>query len=238
MYERFSDRARHAMALANLEASKLKHDYLAPAHLMLGLIAEGGCVATEALRQLDVDLQRVRDDVCSRMKEGAETGSLGRRAHTKAMKSVTEAAIQEARKLGHHSVGTEHLLIAMLCQKDAIPARVLHQLGISVDDLRERSLAMLRDTADHDGDASGSRGGDFEWVHQQELAKAFRSQTFWHTLILAVDSANRLGAGEVEPLHLLLGLLRDPKNGVAELLQDKGVTADWVREQIAARHND
>ena len=88
MYERFSDRARHAMALANLEASKLKHDYLAPAHLMLGLIAEGGCVATEALRQLDVDLQRVRDDVCSRMKEGAEAGSLGRRAHTKAMKSV------------------------------------------------------------------------------------------------------------------------------------------------------
>jgi ATP-dependent Clp protease ATP-binding subunit ClpA len=79
-----------------------------------------------------------------------------------------------------------------------------------------------------------SRLGDFEWVHQQELAKAFRSPALWHTLILAVDSANRMGAGEIEPTHLLLALMRDPSNGLAELLAEKDVTVDWLRERLAA----
>ena len=238
MYERFSDRARHAMALANREASRLNHDYLAPAHLMLGLIAEGRCVATEALRLLDVDLDAVRDNVRARMEVGTDSGSIGRRAHTKAMKAVIEQAIAEARKLGHRYVGTEHLLMALLAREDEIPERVLREAGVKIDLLRERALAMLRDGIDDDHDLAHSRHGHFEWMHEQELAKAFRSPTFWHTLILAVDSANRLGAGAVEPEHLLLALLRDPSSGIGELLADKDVTADWVRERIAARGNE
>ncbi len=235
MHERFSDRARHAMALANREAGKLNHEYLAPAHLMLGLIAEGQCVATEAMRLLDVDLEEVRLDVSARMEKGPATESVGRRAHTKSMKEVTETAVAEARKFGHHYIGTEHLLLGLLQQPDAIPAAVLAEVGLKVDDVREKALGMLRTGADAGNDLAHSRHGDFEWVHQQELAKAFRSPTFWHTLILAVDSANRLGAGEVEPLHLLAALLRDPNNGVADLLAEKGVSPDWVDEKIAAR---
>src|SRR3990172_8862312 len=98
MHERFSDRARHAMALANLEAGKLDHNYLAPGHLMLGLIAEGECVATEALRLLDVDLDRVRDEVAARMGRGEAGGVLGRRAQTDETKEVMTLAIAEARK--------------------------------------------------------------------------------------------------------------------------------------------
>jgi ATP-dependent Clp protease ATP-binding subunit ClpA len=60
---------------------------------------------------------------------------------------------------------------------------------------------------------------------------------FWHTMILAVDSANRLGAGEIEPQHLLLALLRDDTTGVAKLLRTKGVTEDWVRDQLAGNNN-
>ena len=91
---------------------------------------------------------------------------------------------------------------------------------------------MLRADVDEAHDLSHSRHGDFEWVHQQELAKAFRSPKFWHTMILAVDSANRLGAGELEPQHLLLALLRDESTGVAKMLAEKGVTLDWVRDQM------
>ena len=80
MHERFSDRARHALALANLEAGKANHDDLRPAHLMLGLIAEGECVATEALRVLDVDLDKVRAQISARMDKGEAEGSMGRRA--------------------------------------------------------------------------------------------------------------------------------------------------------------
>ncbi len=96
------------------------------------------------------------------------------------------------------------------------------------------TLALLRSSTDPSHDLAHSRHGDFEWLHQQELAKAFRSPAFWHTLILAVDSANRLGAGEIEPPHLLLALLRDPASGLADLLAEKGVTVDWLRERLAA----
>mgnify|MGYP002623579785 FL=1 len=234
MHERFSDRARHAMALANREAHELNHDYLAPPHLMLGLIAEGECVATEALRVLNVDLEKVREEVRAQMKQGDAAGTLGSRAHTKELKEVISSAIREARKFGHRYVGTEHLIIAMLAQRESIPAKVLHSQNVDLDTLREKTLAILDSSIDASHDLAHSRHGDFEWVHQQELAKAFRSPKFWHTMILAVDSANRLGAGAIEPKHLLLGLLRDADNGLAELLQTKGVTVDWLREQFSS----
>ncbi len=226
------------MALANLEAGKLKHDYLAPAHILLGLIAEGNCVATEALRLLDVDLDKVREAVAARLEEGTGQAGVGRRAQTKATKEVIALAVGEARKLGHRYVGTEHLVLALLAYKDDdedIAATVLRDQGVQIDALREKVLAMLRSSVDPSHDLAHSRHGDFEWVHQQELAKAFHSPKFWHTLILAVDSANRLGAGEVGPEHLLLALLRDEGTAVAAMLEEKGLTADWVREQLATR---
>ncbi|MCP4249469.1 MAG: hypothetical protein GY778_20700 [bacterium] len=233
MHERFSDRARHAMALANREAAQLGHDYLAPAHLMLGLIAEGECVATETLRVLEVDLAAVRDEVRAQMTEGGPAQSVGRRAQTKELKEAIALAIAEARKFNHRYVGTEHLVLGLLAQTENIPAAVLGRQGVSLDTVREKALGILRSSLDPSHDLAHSRHGDFEWVHQQELAKAFRSPMFWHTLILAVDSANRMGAGEVQPQHLLLALLRDPANGLADLLETKGVTVDWLRQRFA-----
>lgn len=232
MQERFSDRARHAMALANREADRLGHDYLAPGHLMLGLIAEGACVATEALRLFNVNLDAVREEVSAQMKAGDGHSSVGRRAQTAETKQVIADAIEEARKFGHRYVGTEHLVVAMLKNEGSIPGKVLKSHGVKLEDLRERTLGLLRSSIDATHDLAHSRHGDFEWIHQQELSKAFRSAKFWHTMIMAVDSANRYGAGEVEPIHLLLALLRDRENGVTELLEKKGITSDFVREHL------
>jgi len=232
MQERFSDRARHAMALANQEAGRLKHDYLAPAHIMLGLIAEGNCVATEVLRVLDVDLNRVRSKVAEQLGEGTSGGGVGLRAQTDATKAVIALAVDEARKIGHRYIGTEHLVLALLAYEQGIPSKVLRGEGVDAAKLRERILGMLRSSVDPSHDLAHSRHGDFEWVHQQELAKAFRSPKFWHTLIMAVDSANRLGAGEIEPVHLLLAMLRDEQSQVAHLLSAQGVTADLIRSKL------
>lgn len=235
MHERFSDRARHAMALANLEATTLNHNFLSPAHTLLGLIAEGKCVATETLRILDVDLDKVREDVRQALeKVESEQPSFGLRAQTKETKQVISVAIDEARKLGHRYVGTEHLVLALMQVGGSIPAEVLSRHGLQVDAVREKTLAILRSSEEAGEDLSRTRFGDFEWAHQQELAKAFRSPKFWHTLILAVDSANRLGAGEIEVEHLLLALLRDPTSNLAKQLAQKGVTADWVRQTLLA----
>ncbi len=225
------------MALANLEAGRLNHTALRPAHLMLGLIAEGKSVATEALRVLDVDLDKVRIEVSARMDKGEAEGSLGRRAHTQELREVINLAIKEARKLNHLYVGTEHLILGLLAEGESVPAQVLRDQGLNLDQLREKTLALLRSGTEPPHDLAHSQHGDFEWVHQQELSKAFKSPTFWHTLILAVDSANRLGAGEIEPSHLLLALLRDPANGLADLLAEKGVTVDWLRERMTTADN-
>lgn len=235
MHERFSDRARHAMALANHEASNMGHDFLAPAHLMLGLIAEGRCVATEALRLLDVDLDRVRDEVASQLKPGNAGPTVARRAHTQALKDAIAHAIKEARDHNDRYVGTEHLVIGMLANGENIPSKVLRGMGVDIESLREKALGLLRASKEDDHDLVHSRHGDFEWAHQAELAKAFRSAKFWHTMILAVDEANRMGAGEVEPEHLLIALLRDRESGVSAILGDKGVTPDSIREKLSAR---
>lgn len=220
------------MALANREAGTLNHDSLTPAHLLLGLIAEGNCVATETLRVLNVNLDRVRDEIRAAMKEGDGHGTVGRRAHTQELKEVITLAIDEARKFGHRYVGTEHLILGILASSESIPSIVLRRQGVDLGTLREKVLGLLRSSVDPSHDLAHSRHGEFEWVHQQELAKAFRSTTFWHTMILAVDAANRLGAGEVDPKHLLMALLRDTSNGIAGVLQEKGVTVEWVQERL------
>ncbi len=232
MKERFSERARNAMALANLEASKLNHDYLAPFHLMLGTLSGGECVATAALHALKVDPDQARRHLLEHVERGEASGSVARRAQTKEMKEVIALAIAEARKLDHRYVGTEHLMLALCDYEKGIPSKVLREMGVGYDALREKILTLL-DASDTAAKAlTRGKPGEYEWLHQQELAKAFRSPKFWHTLILAVDSANRFGADEVGPLHLLLALLRDENSGVPQLLQEKGVTADWVRDHL------
>jgi len=175
----------------------------------------------------------VRDN----MEAGEESSgnSVGRRAQTRETKDVIARAIEEARKFGHKYVGTEHLMLGLLASADSIPAKVLQQQGLKIETVREKALAMLRSSLDVTHDLAHLRHGDFEWVHQQELSKAFRSPKFWHTMILAVDSANRLGAGEIEPQHLLLALLRDESNGLSRLLATRGVTVDWLREQLSTK---
>jgi ATP-dependent Clp protease ATP-binding subunit ClpA len=234
MHEQFSDRARHAMALATREANRLQHDYIGPEHILLGIVAQGESVAATVLRYMGVDLKTLRVELDRQIEAGHAAPEIGRRPYNPDTKAVIEKAISEARKMGHKYVGTEHLLLGLLHLDNAIAARILLAHGLSLDRLREEVLATLQSTTGPQQDVSSRTFGEFEWMHQQELAKAFRSPAFWHVLIMAVDSANRLGRGEIEAEHLLLAMLRDPKNSVAMLLAEKGVTADWVRQRLTS----
>ncbi len=232
MHEQFSDRARHAMALATREANRLQHDYIGPEHILLGLVAQGECVASTVLAHANVDLERVRTELDRQIEAGHAAAEIGRRPYNPETKAVIEHAIVEARKLGHRYVGTEHLLLGLLHVDKTLAARILIAQGVALDSMREQVLAALRSASGPTHDTSARSFGEFEWIHQQELAKAFHSPEFWHTLILAVDSANRLGHGEIAAEHLLLAMLRDGKSFVARILAEKGVTTDWVRDQM------
>ena len=220
------------MALANQEAVRLHHDYLAPVHILLGIMSMGSSVAALVLKNLAIDIDTLRGDFGRLIEPGKKELQQTKMAQRADTRKAISYAIDEARKLGHKYVGTEHLLLGVLREGSNIPAGVLAERGIKIEQLREEIVTLLRSSTDEDHAGLGAGHDAHEWLHQQELAKAFRSPRFWHRLVYAVEAANRLGHGEIEDEHLLLALIREPDSFVAQMLAEKGVTLDWVRDRI------
>ncbi len=143
MFERFTDRARKVMALANQEAQRFNHEYIGTEHILLGLVKEGSGVGANVLKNLGVDLRKVRLEVEKLVKSGPETVTMGKLPQTPRAKRVIEYAIEEARQLNHNYVGTEHLLLGLLREQDGVAAQVLMNLGLKLDDVREEVLNLL-----------------------------------------------------------------------------------------------
>ena len=125
MFERFTDRARKVMALANQEAQRFNHEYIGTEHILLGLVKEGSGVGANVLKNLDVDLRKVRLEVEKLVKSGPDMVTMGKLPQTPRAKKVIEYAIEEARNLNHNYVGTEHLLLGLLREHDGVAAQVL-----------------------------------------------------------------------------------------------------------------
>jgi ATP-dependent Clp protease ATP-binding subunit ClpC len=152
MFERFTDRARKVMGLANQEAQRLNHEYIGTEHILLGLVKEGSGVGANVLKNLDVDLRKVRLEVEKLVKAGPEMVTMGKLPQTPRAKKVIEYAIEEARSLNHNYVGTEHLLLGLLREQDGVAAQVLRNLGLKLDEVREEVLNLLGAS----GEGSGS----------------------------------------------------------------------------------
>jgi ATP-dependent Clp protease ATP-binding subunit ClpC len=143
MFERFTDRARKVMALANQEAQRFNHEYIGTEHILLGLVKEGSGVGANVLKNLDVDLRRVRIEVEKLVKSGPDMVTMGKLPQTPRAKKVIEYSIEEARNLNHNYVGTEHLLLGLLREHDGVAAQVLMNLGLKLEEVREEVLNLL-----------------------------------------------------------------------------------------------
>ncbi|MFW6154804.1 MAG: ATP-dependent Clp protease ATP-binding subunit [Planctomycetota bacterium] len=143
MFERFTDRARKVMALANQEAQRFNHEYIGTEHILLGLVKEGSGVGANVLKNLEVDLHKVRMEVEKLVKSGPDMVTMGKLPQTPRAKKVIEFAIEEARSLSHNYVGTEHLLLGLLREADGVAAQVLMNLGLKLDEVREEVLNLL-----------------------------------------------------------------------------------------------
>jgi ATP-dependent Clp protease ATP-binding subunit ClpC len=145
MYERFTDRARKVMQLANQEAQRFNHEYIGTEHILLGLVKEGSGVAANVLKNLDVDLRKIRLEVERIVQhgQGGDQVVMGRLPHTPRAKKVIEYSIEEARNLNHSYVGTEHLLLGLLREQEGVAAQVLMNLGLKLEDVREEVLNLL-----------------------------------------------------------------------------------------------
>jgi len=158
MFERFTDRARKVMALANQEAQRFNHEYIGTEHILLGLVKEGSGVGANVLKNLDVDLRKVRLEVEKLVKAGPEMVTMGRLPQTPRAKKVIEYAIEEARNLNHNYVGTEHLLLGLLREHDGVAAQVLMNLGLKLEEVREEVLNLLGAGTESE-EATGAGGG-------------------------------------------------------------------------------
>jgi len=143
MYERFTERAKKVLDLAQQEAQRLSHEYIGTEHMLLGLVKEGSGVAANVLRNMGVDFERVRLEVEKIVQSGPDTVAIGTLPQTPRAKKVIEYAIEEAQSLGHNYVGTEHLLLGLLREHEGVAACVLMMLGLELDDVREEVLNLL-----------------------------------------------------------------------------------------------
>src|SRR5574337_208376 len=143
MYERFTDRARKVMQLANQEAQRFNHEYIGTEHVLLGLIKEGSGVPANVLNNLDVDLRKIRLEVEKLVQSGPDMVTMGKLPQTPRAKKVIEYSMEEARNLNHNYVGTEHILLGLLREQEGVAAQVLMNLGLKLEDVREEVLNLL-----------------------------------------------------------------------------------------------
>ena len=159
MYERFTDRARKVMQLANQEAQRFNHEYIGTEHILLGLVKEGSGVAANVLKNLDVDLRKIRLEVEKLVQSGPEMVTMGKLPQTPRAKKVIEYSMEEARNLNHNYVGTEHILLGLLREQEGVAAQVLMNLGLKLEEVREEVLNLLGHGLEGGEGGGGERGG-------------------------------------------------------------------------------
>lgn len=147
MYERFTDRARKVMQLANSEAQRFNHEYIGTEHILLGLVKEGTGVAANILKNLDVDLRKIRLEVERLVRAGPDMVTMGKLPKTPLAEKVIEYAIEESRNLNHNHVGTEHLLLGLLRDYQATAGEVLRKLNLTEENVRAELQYLLLDQA-------------------------------------------------------------------------------------------
>ena len=171
MFERFTDRARRVVVLAQEEARLLNHNYIGTEHILLGLIHEGEGVAAKALESLGISLEAVRSQVEEIIGQGGSSPS-GHIPFTPRAKKVLELSLREALQLGHNYIGTEHILLGLIREGEGVAAQVLVKLGADLSRVRQQVIQLLSGYSgpgasgsgstpgDKSGTASGGQGGD------------------------------------------------------------------------------
>jgi len=225
------------MALANQEAQRFNHEYIGTEHLLLGLVKEGSGVGANVLKNLEVDLRKVRMEVEKLVKAGPDMVTMGKLPQTPRAKKVVEYSIEEARNLNHNYVGTEHILLGLLREQDGVAAQVLMNLGLKLDDVREEVLNLLGAGMDPEGPAGGP-GGEMrgEGPQRRGKSKTPALDSFGRDLTELARQGTLdpvIGrAGEIE--RLITVMCRRTKNNPV-LLGEAGVGKTAIVEGLAQK---
>jgi len=168
MFERFTDRARRVVVLAQEEARMLNHNYIGTEHILLGLIHEGEGVAAKALESMGISLESVRQQVEEIIGQGQQAPS-GHIPFTPRAKKVLELSLREALQLGHNYIGTEHILLGLIREGEGVAAQVLVKLGADLNKVRQQVIQLLSGFQGKEPSAAGVGGGPQEGTPSTSL---------------------------------------------------------------------
>ena len=234
MFERFTDRARKVMALANQEAQRFNHEYIGTEHILLGLVKEGSGVGATVLKNLDVDIKKLRLEIEKLVKSGPDMVTMGKLPQTPRAKKVIEYAIEEARALNHNYVGTEHILLGLLRESEGIAAQVLMNLGLKLEEVRQEVLNLLGAGVDDTPAGLGMKMGNPAPGRAKAKSKTPALDSFGRDLTqLAIDDELDPVIGRAREIERLIQILcRRTKNNPV-LLGEAGVGKTAIVEGLS-----
>jgi len=235
--ERFTQRARKVLSLAYLEAEKMRHESIGTEHLLLGLLIEEGGIAGRVLRELGIDIERVREIILRTVGEGRETppAKLELSADTQ---QVLEYAVEEARRLGNHYIGTEHLLLALI-RHEGTAMEVLRRLGLTPDEVRRQTRTLLQDANPRNESSTPDAVGGPAKEQPKKDEKQGKTPMVDQ---LATDLTDKAEQGKLDPVigrqmeieRVIQILARRTKNNPA-LIGEPGVGKTAIIEGLAQR---
>ncbi len=239
-YDKFTERARKVLSLAQEEAQRFQHPYIDTEHLLLGLVREGEGVAAKVLSNLGVELTRVRSSIEFIVGRGDRI-VLGEIPLTPRAKKVIELAVDEARRLNHQYIGTEHLLLGLVREGEGIAAGALDSLGVNLEKVRTETIRVLSQSgAPHV--VIRSRFVQTHFIQSmvevgEEWFDTFTVQVS-RVLSRAEEEAQRFHHNYIGAEHLMLALTRERKGVAASVLSNLGVELDKVRSAVEFSSSD
>ncbi len=235
MFERFTERARQVVVLAQEEARTLKHNYIGTEHILLGLLREEEGLAARVLESLDITVERVRAQVVRIVGSGEEVTS-GQIPFTPRAKKVLELALREALSLGHNYIGTEHILLGLVRENEGVAARILLDFDADSEKIRNEVIRMLsgpggRRQSQSGGAAAGAGAGAGEGKKSSKLLDQFGRNL---TKLAAEGKLDPCVGRETEIERIMQILSRRTKNNPV-LVGEPGVGKTAVVEGLAQR---
>jgi ATP-dependent Clp protease ATP-binding subunit ClpC len=224
------------MALANQEAQRFNHEYIGTEHVLLGLVKEGSGVGATVLKNLDVDIKKLRIEVEKQVKSGPDMVTMGKLPQTPRAKKVIEYAIEEARALNHNYVGTEHILLGLLRETEGIAAQILMNVGLKLEDIRQEVLNLLGAGVDEGAAGLGMKMGPTAMGRGKPKSKTPALDSFGRDLTqLAKDDELDPVIGRQSEIERLIQILcRRTKNNPV-LLGEAGVGKTAIVEGLSQR---
>ena len=229
MFERFTDRARRVVVLAQEEAKMLNHNYIGTEHILLGLIHEGEGVAAKALESLGVSLDAVRERVQDIIGQGQQQPT-GHIPFTPRAKKVLELSLREALQLGHNYIGTEHILLGLIREGEGVAAQVLVQLGADLNKVRQQVIQLL---SGYQGKEPAAVGASHESTSQSQGGSQVLDQFGRNLTQAARDNKLDPVIGREKEIERVMQILSRRSKNNPVLIGEPGVGKTAVVEGLA-----